>query len=153
KRKPAKYPKLATAAVTTHDLPTVAGLWTGHDLAEQQAIGVGDEQAVRAVRRRFAALTGVPEGTPPAQVVAAAYEALGKAPSLVLSASLDDALGVEDRPNLPGTTARQRPNWCLALPGGIEALETSDLPRRIARALSRSPGALGPKTPQGPDGA
>ena len=32
KERPTEYPKEALVAVTTHDLPTVAGLWTGEDL-------------------------------------------------------------------------------------------------------------------------
>ena len=36
---PVRYPQLALAAVTTHDLPTIAGLWTGADLEAQAAIG------------------------------------------------------------------------------------------------------------------
>ncbi len=39
-RPPTKYPRKAVAAVTTHDLPTVAGLWTGSDLAEQQSLNL-----------------------------------------------------------------------------------------------------------------
>ena len=41
----ANIPRLAMAAVTTHDLPTIAGLWSGADEAAQRAIGptVGDE--------------------------------------------------------------------------------------------------------------
>jgi 4-alpha-glucanotransferase len=37
---PARYPELALAAVTTHDLPTVAGLWSGADLRTQQRLGL-----------------------------------------------------------------------------------------------------------------
>jgi len=36
---PARYPERSMGAVTTHDLPTIAGLWTGADLAAQRAIG------------------------------------------------------------------------------------------------------------------
>ena len=39
-RTPPKYPDRALAAVTTHDLPTIAGLWTGADLEDQRAAGV-----------------------------------------------------------------------------------------------------------------
>ena len=46
-------------------------------------------------------------------------------------ATLEDALAVPDRTNMPGTTT-QYPNWSLALPGGIEALRRAELPRRIA---------------------
>src|SRR3954452_6465266 len=33
---PAEWPATALAGVTTHDLPTVAGLWTGSDVIDQQ---------------------------------------------------------------------------------------------------------------------
>ena len=37
---PRDYPPLAMVAVTTHDLPTIAGLWSGEDLTAQEAIGL-----------------------------------------------------------------------------------------------------------------
>ena len=33
---PAQFPELALASVTTHDLATIAGLWTGADVAAQR---------------------------------------------------------------------------------------------------------------------
>ena len=43
---PANWPVGALAAVSTHDLPTVAGLWSGSDLADQRESGLdADEQA------------------------------------------------------------------------------------------------------------
>ena len=71
-----------------------------------------------------------------AEVIEAACRLLASAPCRILSATLDDALAISERPNMPGTID-QWPNWCLALPGGIEALESSDLARRIAHALDR----------------
>jgi 4-alpha-glucanotransferase len=49
---------------------------------------------------------------------------------------LDDALAVEERPNMPGTV-REWPNWCLALPASLEELQAAALPRAIAQVLSR----------------
>ncbi|MCC6417514.1 MAG: 4-alpha-glucanotransferase, partial [Gemmataceae bacterium] len=37
---PAEYPAQALAAITTHDLPTVAGLWTRQDIRAQQERGL-----------------------------------------------------------------------------------------------------------------
>ncbi len=37
-RRPA-YPRLALAAVSTHDLPTLAGWWLGRDLQVREALG------------------------------------------------------------------------------------------------------------------
>jgi 4-alpha-glucanotransferase len=52
-------------------------------------------------------------------------------------ATLDDALTVAERPNLPGTIT-ERPNWALALPLTLERLETNPLARKIASALARA---------------
>jgi 4-alpha-glucanotransferase len=49
-------------------------------------------------------------------------------------ASLEDALGVSERPNVPGTTT-EFPNWRLALPASIEEIEKSDGVNRIAEAM------------------
>jgi 4-alpha-glucanotransferase len=118
---PAQWPTEAMAAITTHDLPTVAGLWTGSDLAEQREHGLGsDEELERGRASLLEHLTDVPEDADPAEAVAAAYRALAHAPSTLLSATLEDALAGERRPNMPG--ADDRPNWCLPLPVPVEEL-------------------------------
>jgi 4-alpha-glucanotransferase len=132
-----RYPELAMAAVTTHDLPTIAGLWSGADLTEQRTLGLEpNEAALAATRKRLAAATGTGSEDSIDDVVAAAHEALAAAPSLLVTATLDDALGVTERPNVPGTT-HERPNWSLALPEPLERLETTPLALRIARVLAR----------------
>lgn len=141
KKPPAAYPQLAMAAATTHDLATVAGLWTGADWQEQQALGVGSEESMRNLREHLGKLIDVSPAASTAQAIEAAYGRLAEAPSLLLAATLEDALAVEVRPNVPGTTGERRPNWSIPLPGGIEALEAAELPRRIAAALERSPTA------------
>ena len=40
-----------------------------------------------------------------------------------------------ERPNMPGTVD-EWPNWSLALPEPLEAIEHAALPQAIARALS-----------------
>jgi len=57
----------------------------------------------------------------------------------VLLATLDDAIAVPERPNLPGTVA-EWPNWSLALPLPLEDREHQERPARIARALDRDRG-------------
>lgn len=63
------------------------------------------------------------------------HRALGQAPSRVLLATLDDALALEERPNVPGA-GLDAPNWSLALPLPLEDIEELELPRRIADALT-----------------
>ncbi|MBI3468015.1 MAG: 4-alpha-glucanotransferase, partial [Planctomycetes bacterium] len=133
---PARYPELSMVAATTHDLPTIAGLWTGSDLAAQQEIGMQPSMdIVEQMRERLKRVTGLPANAPVDRVIEAAYRALGESPSRVVTATLEDALQVEERPNMPATT-HERPNWSLALPGGLEALESSPLAAKIAAVLS-----------------
>jgi 4-alpha-glucanotransferase len=134
---PHTFPVQALAAVTTHDLPTVAGLWTGHDLEDQKRIGLEpNEEGTQALRDHLQRLVGVDEDAPVQEVVIATYDALSEAPSLLLTAGLDDALGVEERPNMPGTID-QWPNWRIALPLTLEEIEVDPRPEAVARALDR----------------
>jgi len=132
---PAHYPELAMAAVTTHDLPTIAGLWTGADVREQRQLGlVDDDSPLDSTRGRLSQLAGLGEDAPVTDVIEAVHSRLAEAPSLLVTATLEDALAVAERPNVPGTSF-ERPNWSLALPLPLEALETAPLPQRIAAIL------------------
>jgi 4-alpha-glucanotransferase len=120
---PAEYREESLAALTTHDLPTLAGIWEGSD----------PDPRVRERLRRYA---GVTEGRPTGEVAEAAYEALARSPSRLLAATMEDALGVRERPNKPGTTT-EWPNWSLALPLSLEELRRDPRPARLAAALRR----------------
>jgi 4-alpha-glucanotransferase len=122
---PEAFPIQALAAVTTHDLPTVAGVWSGTD-----------EQADAELRGRLVQLTALPPSAPLDEVAVAVHAQLAAAPSMVVTATLDDALLVEERPNLPGTTI-ERPNWALALPRSIEEMREDRVVNQIAEALQR----------------
>jgi 4-alpha-glucanotransferase len=123
--------------VTTHDLPTIAGLWTGSDLEDQKRIGLEpNEASTQALRDRLREVTGVADDAPVDEVVTATYEALSDAPCMLLTAGLDDALGVQERPNMPGTLD-EWPNWRIALPLPLEEIETDPRPRAVADALDR----------------
>ena len=135
---PAEYPVQALAAVTTHDLPTVAGLWTGTDLTDQKEIGLDpNEDGTNELRERLRRVTGVADDASVDDVVIATYEALADAPCMLLTAGLDDALGVKERPNMPGTLD-EWPNWRIALPLTLEEVEADPRPRAIAAALDRT---------------
>jgi 4-alpha-glucanotransferase len=136
-QRPPDFPTQALAAVTTHDLPTVAGLWTGADQAEQRAIGLEpNEEGERAIRAKLADWSGSPDDADPAEVVVNTYGLLASAPSMILTATLDDAAVVEERPNVPGTVD-ERPNWSIALPVPLEELEESPVAAAIAEVLRR----------------
>jgi 4-alpha-glucanotransferase len=134
---PDRWPEQTLAAVSTHDLPTVAGLWTGSDLAAQRRAGQSpNEAAIMAIRRQLAERAGLDDNAELTTVISSAYRLLATSPSAVLTATLDDALSVEERPNMPGTTD-QWPNWCLALPVPIEELESSGPAAEIGGYLDR----------------
>jgi 4-alpha-glucanotransferase len=136
-KEPADYPELAMAAVTTHDLPTIAGLWSGRDLEEQLKIGLQPNvEGWKEIRARLAVFAGADPKGDVADVIVGAHRALSGAPSLLVSATLDDAIAVVERPNMPGTMT-EWPNWCLALPIPLEELETHPLANRVAAALQR----------------
>ena len=142
---PPTYPEQALASVTTHDLPTIAGVWTGADLADRRRLGrAGDGSDEELFRSRIKQATGLSDDAPVDEVVVETHRALAGAPSLVVTATLDDAVATVDRPNLPGTID-EWPNWRLPLPRTLEQVVTDELPRRVAAALDtgvrlRSPG-------------
>jgi 4-alpha-glucanotransferase len=133
---PQRWPRKALAAVTTHDLPTVAGLWSGSDVEEQgrwTQIPAEDLHAGRA-----ALLDKVRSGVADADASAedavhAAHRLLGRAPSTLLAATLDDAVAEEQRPNMPGVV--DRPNWSLALPVAVEDLPDHPTVSAVAQIL------------------
>jgi 4-alpha-glucanotransferase len=133
---PAEYPKHALAAVTTHDLPTVAGLWSGSDLKVQHELGLKpNDEGIEKIRERLRSMAGLADESSMVQVVTRTHDLLAQAPSVIVTATMDDALALEERPNMPGTTGGRWPNWSLALPQLQEDLERNDLALAIARAL------------------
>jgi 4-alpha-glucanotransferase len=137
KMAPSRFPERALAAITTHDLPTVAGLWSGYDLGAQKRLGLSpNEEGTREIRERVKRLTRSSENTSIDDVIVRVYGALGRARSRIVTGTLDDAMAVEERPNMPATTD-EWPNWRLALPQPIESLTRSKRAQRIARALRR----------------
>jgi 4-alpha-glucanotransferase len=122
---PRLWPRDAVAAVGTHDLPTVAGIWTGSE----------PEHRLHHLREKLVQMTRLPDATAPVDVAVAAYTELARGRPRIVLASLEDALGVPERPNVPGTTT-EFPNWRLALPASIEKIETADGVNRVADAMN-----------------
>jgi 4-alpha-glucanotransferase len=140
KAPPSTFPEQALSAVTTHDLPTTAGLWTGSDFEVQRALQLAPNEAgTQEIRARVAAMTRAVARTPVTTVIARLHAALATAPSRLLTATLDDAMAVPERPNMPATR-HQWPNWSIPLPEPIETLKDNRVAAAIARALRRKPG-------------
>ena len=134
---PERYPEQAMAAVTTHDLPTVAGTWSGSDDEDQKAAGVdADPEGSADRRRRLQELTGLELHAAVDGVIVGIHHRLAASPCALVSATLEDGLALEQRPNLPGTTS-ERPNWSHTLPAPLEDALTHPLLRRLTTALQR----------------
>jgi 4-alpha-glucanotransferase len=124
---PGRWPKNAVGAIGTHDLPTVAGIW---NLIEP-------DRRLHRLRKRLVDVARAPDGTPAVDVAVKAYRVLARGRTCIVLAQLEDALGVEERPNVPGTTT-EFPNWRLALPSPFEEIARSQGTRRIASAMRRA---------------
>jgi 4-alpha-glucanotransferase len=143
-----RYPELALATLTTHDLPTVAGLWSGADLEQQAAAGLTPN--VEGNRRLAELLAGTaPTASAAARapgpvvderrdaIIRAAHRRLAASPARLVAATLEDALRVAERPNLPGTTSEQAPNWSRALPVPLEEIQRDPFVEELAEELQR----------------
>lgn len=134
---PMEYPEKALAAITTHDLPTVAGVWTGADLEAQEDFSVrADPTAQNQFRRKLIETSGLDHDADVTVAITKTFEQLAESPSQIVMADLEAALAVNERPNMP-SSAGKYPNWSLALPTPIEDLESGELPQRLAHILNR----------------
>ena len=106
-RPPKGWPRKAMAGITC---PRPAD--RGRDLdrrrpADQARAGVQvDRRGLALLRRRLARVAGLPPDAPLADVIEGVHAAVGAAPSVLAVATLEDALRLRRRPNLPGTAAR-----------------------------------------------
>ena len=126
-KQPEEWPPESVAAISTHDLPTVAGIWRRTEPDQRQ----------HHLRARLVEATGLREDAQALDVAVAAYQRLARSPSRILLATLEDALAVEERPNIPGTTS-EWPNWRISLPSPLEEIESAEGARRIAEAMSQA---------------
>jgi 4-alpha-glucanotransferase len=136
---PSRYPRYAFAAATTHDLPTIAGAFGGSDLEDQRAAGVRpDPAALALLRSRIVKAAGVGAEPTLDEVVDGVHRRLAAAPSVLVAGTLEDALRVEERPNLPGTGSAERDNWSIALPAPLEEVMADPRVAAMAEALTRT---------------
>ncbi|TPG60404.1 4-alpha-glucanotransferase [Roseomonas nepalensis] len=134
---PAAWSPGAVAVTTTHDLPTVAGWWRGRDIDWRVQLGLLGEGADGTPQREERAgdrvrlwdamrASGAAEGPMPgedegAEVATAAARHVASAACALALLPLEDALALDEAPNLPGTTGAH-PNWQRRLPGEAATL-------------------------------
>lgn len=129
----ADYEPLSAAMSGTHDTVTVAGWWSGRDVDWAEELGRlpegttrAEAEAIRDWDRGLLWSTldhTAPRPAPdnPAPVVDAAIAHIARTPAAIALVALEDLLGLEEQPNLPGTVTAH-PNWRRRL-----AAPTSDL--------------------------
>ena len=141
-KSPEEYEEQAIAVASTHDLPTLAGWWESRDLALRDALGLipteeeRDRQLVARAQDRARLLLALdhaklkPEGvsidpalvpvmTP--ELARAVHVYLARTPAKLTVVQLEDAIGMLDQTNLPGTTT-EHPNWRRKLILSLEQL-------------------------------
>jgi (1->4)-alpha-D-glucan 1-alpha-D-glucosylmutase len=162
-RPPDAYPRDALVAVSTHDLPTFCGWWSGRDLAWRLRLGLFgagagyDEQVggrAEDRRRLVAALRAagaVPEGVdaeaplPAPELLEGAHAYAAATPCAVMVLQLEDAVRAVEQANLPGTT-HEHPNWRRKLPFDLDTIGADPAVLHLAATLAR----LRPAPPLGP---
>jgi 4-alpha-glucanotransferase len=142
-RAPTSWDRDAVAMSTTHDLPTIAGWWRGGDIDWRLKVDGDQDRAVRdrrgreadraalwAVLRRTGAARGVsPDADHPEAIVDDTLKMIGNARCRLAIIPVEDALGLEEQPNLPGTID-EHPNWRRRLPP-TATLTEGDAARRL----------------------
>lgn len=153
---PASYPEWTLAAITTHDLPTLAGFWQGRDIILRQELGLFPDEAAAAkaweerhqakaailellraaghLRQAGPELLAAPD-LPPA-VKCGIISLLMDSPCRLLLLQLEDIFAWPEQQNLPGTKD-EYPNWRLKLPLPLEEILEHDLIKRLG-ALAAS---------------
>ena len=152
---PRAYPEAAMATISTHDLATFKGYWTGHDLAWRRRLDLypdpaaGDRdlwergmdrhrllQALSAEGLRPMLYTS-DEGAQPytPDLARAVYRYLARSPGRIVMVQIEDALGEIEQPNLPGTVD-QHPNWRRRLTLDVEQIAGNTEVRALIEAIA-----------------
>ena len=139
-RPPRHYRPASLASAGTHDTPTLRGWWSGRDIELRHRLGQTTAKdctaalAARAAERGALCRLLAEEGHAPADLdpaapsleaddasVVALHALLAGASSSLLAVQLEDALGIVEQQNLPGTID-EHPNWRRRYPVAVEAL-------------------------------
>lgn len=142
------YPHLSAAMSGTHDTATVAGWWRGRDLDWAEQLGRlpagmtrAEAEAIRDWDRGLLWSTldhTAPRPAPadPAPVVDAAIAHIARTPSALALVSMEDLLGEEEQPNLPGTVS-EHPNWRRRIATPLDELLADKRVQQCCNTLNR----------------
>jgi 4-alpha-glucanotransferase len=134
----AHYSARSLATANTHDMPTIAGFWSGRDIELREQVGLCDADQAREERRqrrrereqlvaRFVAEGALPDtddsDEPDEQRVrAAAHAFLCGTPAVLVGLALDDLGGETDPVNVPGVGPDKYPSWTRRMRLSLEEI-------------------------------
>jgi (1->4)-alpha-D-glucan 1-alpha-D-glucosylmutase len=135
-----EYPRQAAVAVTTHDLPPLAGFWSSRDLEVKSQLDlfpspeVRERQHAARLQDREALLVALKEAGLVAweiessaldenALAVAAYRLVARSPGLLCMVQMEDLFGMREQMNMPGTV-HEHPNWRRKLPVPLEEWDT-----------------------------
>jgi 4-alpha-glucanotransferase len=132
---PREYPEQAAVSTTTHDLPTLAGFFTGRDIEARKVAGLIEEaeyQRQWAARRED--IVRIRESLAEAGFSGDPLGFVLSTPCTLAIVNQEDLTGETEQQNLPATTW-QHPNWTRKMRVPIEDLGpiAEDLRRRLER--------------------
>ena len=154
-RPQSSYPELSLASANTHDMPPIAGFWTGRDVELRAALGLidstrsGDAITERAVEKQALVDRLREDGALPLREVVAmdangapavnraVLAFLCAAPPSLVGLSLDDLGGETEPVNVPGVGIDRFPCWSRKMRRTIPeiaATSTEDLAGCMSRA-------------------
>jgi 4-alpha-glucanotransferase len=137
-RWPDLYPQKAIVTFNTHDLPTFAGWATAHDLKIKMDIGLdpGETPSEREGAHNALRNTLSQQGLPSELSFLSMLRYLARTRCQILSVEIEDILGLQDQPNIPGTID-EYPNWRRRLPVSLDELADHETLHRIATVLAQ----------------
>lgn len=128
----------AVASLNTHDTPSFAAYWEGHDIALRVTLGhlseadaKSEREARAAMRAEVTKALGLGADAVTEAVRDALLTRLAKSPAPLLLLNAEDLLGVTEPQNVPGTD-REYPNWRRRHPD-----RWPDVARALRASLSR----------------
>jgi 4-alpha-glucanotransferase len=150
---PTDYVRHALATVTTHDLPTLRGWWTGHDIDLWEKLGfyaddsVGaNARAERSLERQRLLRALRREGLWPDDNSAETYSAelsravhlyLGRSRAALVTVQLEDMIGMLEPVNVPGTSSEYS-NWTRRMILSAREIFARQDVQELAAAMSAS---------------
>jgi 4-alpha-glucanotransferase len=153
-RQPDKYPRLAVAVASNHDLPSIRAWWLGRDIELREELQLYPDAKEAAFQRRLrdrdrkqlrsalqaAGLVRKSAEVPAEELVRLVYAYLARSRSFAALIELGDVSGEIDPANVPGSTS-QYPNWRRKLSLSLDEILGEPLLREIIQTLIQGRGS------------